>query len=427
MKVKGLISAVLAAAMCVSSFAAVHAADASDIAAIVAKNAPKGSKLERVLDFKAEDGTTLRGRTDPERIYVRSRLYSDSLDKYSGKLAPLLKEDEFWFMPVVENGEVVGEYKYSTPEANGLGEELLVPTDDVFYIADIYDYDKIAEAINSAGIGEPKDIKCVRVSRGVYIVMYVSTNSGEYAIPAQDMLLAHYNDDGSYEHRTVFEAMKAYAADEFVKELKIDYESSLRRREEIDANRGSMTYVDENGEIAQMTPEPRNTTKPTATPKSTITPEPDATDKPTATPEPQSTLTPTATPEPQATIEPQQERELTVKSVDGQLEITSDGITIEFPDAQPFIDENDRTLIPVRAVSESLGFTVNWEEETGTVSIGPGYGYGGRSVFFVIGESRYRVNGDYFDMDTAAVIIDERTYVPIRYVAEAMGMSVVWE
>ena len=421
MKVKGLISAILTASICASSFVAVHAATAEDIAKLVAKNAPKGDKLERVLDFKAEDGTILRGRTDPERIYVRSRLYSDSLDKYSGKLAPLLVEDEFWFMPVVENGEVVGEYKYSTPEANGLGEELLVPTDDVFYIADIYDYNKIAGAINNAGIGEPKDIKCVRVGRGVYIAMYVLTGNGEYVIPMQDMLLAHYNDDDRYEHRTVFEAMKAYTADELVRELKIDYESGLRRREELDANRGSMTYVDENGELAEMTPEPRKTPKPAETPKATATPKPDATDKPTETSQPKSTEKPIETAMPKETEAPA--AELTVKSSDGNLEITSNGITIEFPDAKPFIDENGRTQIPVRAVTESLGAAVDWNGAQHLVTINGN----GVDISLTIGSDIINVNGKPTQMDTAAVIIDERTYVPIRYVAEAMGMTVVWK
>ncbi len=115
--------------------------------------------------------------------------------------------------------------------------------------------------------------------------------------------------------------------------------------------------------------------------------------------------------------------DLTVKSVNGELEITADGNVIEFPDAKPFIDENGRTQIPLRAVTESLGAAVDWNGENQHVSVNGN----GTEITLIIGSDIMNINGEPVQMDTSAVIIGDRTYVPLRYVAEAMGMTVTWE
>ena len=97
---------------------------------------------------------------------------------------------------------------------------------------------------------------------------------------------------------------------------------------------------------------------------------------------------------------------------------------VEFPDAQPFIDSNDRTLIPVRFVTEALGATVTWEQSTATAVIEQN----GITVRVPIGSDTISIteNGKTTTakMDTAAIIKQDRTYVPIRYVAEALGCFV---
>ena len=45
------------------------------------------------------------------------------------------------------------------------------------------------------------------------------------------------------------------------------------------------------------------------------------------------------------------------------------GAIVEYPDAQPYVDENNRTMIPVRFVTEALGAKVGWEGSTQTVTI----------------------------------------------------------
>jgi len=103
------------------------------------------------------------------------------------------------------------------------------------------------------------------------------------------------------------------------------------------------------------------------------------------------------------------------------LTVKYNGEAVTFPDAQPFVDENSRTLIPVRFVAETMGASVSWNEETQSAVIEGN----GVTVTVPIGSDTITVMEDgstsTVTMDTAAVIREERTYVPIRYVAEALG------
>lgn len=103
------------------------------------------------------------------------------------------------------------------------------------------------------------------------------------------------------------------------------------------------------------------------------------------------------------------------------LTVKYNGEVVIFPDAQPFVDENNRTLIPVRFVAETMGADVSWNQETQTAVIEQD----GITVSVPIGSDTITVaqNGGTtaVKMDTAAIIREERTYVPIRYVAEALG------
>ncbi len=100
------------------------------------------------------------------------------------------------------------------------------------------------------------------------------------------------------------------------------------------------------------------------------------------------------------------------------------GAYVGWTDAAPFIDENSRTMVPLRAVGEALGLTVSWD----AASREAGFSDGERSIFFPIGGSTARTgDGGSVVMDTAAVIVGDRTYAPIRFLAEYFGFTVAWD
>ena len=110
-------------------------------------------------------------------------------------------------------------------------------------------------------------------------------------------------------------------------------------------------------------------------------------------------------------------------NANADVSVTVDGKKVVFPDAKPFIDENGRTLIPVRFVTEDLGANVEWNAESREVYITKD----GVSIMIRIGEERILANGSTKVMDTKAIIRYDRTYVPIRYVAEELGATVGWD
>ena len=100
------------------------------------------------------------------------------------------------------------------------------------------------------------------------------------------------------------------------------------------------------------------------------------------------------------------------------------GYLVHFTDAQPFIDENNRTMMPLRAVSEQLGALVTWDESIATATIVKN----DISIDVTIGKETLEVTENesttIVTMDTEAIKQDNRTYVPIRFVAEALGAYV---
>lgn len=88
----------------------------------------------------------------------------------------------------------------------------------------------------------------------------------------------------------------------------------------------------------------------------------------------------------------------------------------------PYVDGNGRTQVPVRKVLESLGAGLLYDSEAQIVNVRKD----GISVDIPIGERYILINGEKTETDTEAVIIQGRTYMPIRAVAEALGYRVYW-
>jgi len=90
----------------------------------------------------------------------------------------------------------------------------------------------------------------------------------------------------------------------------------------------------------------------------------------------------------------------------------------------PYIDENNRTMIPVRKIVESIGAKVSYisDKEGKVVSVSADLN--GTRVNFNIGSKNYFVNKKNLTMDTVAVIRDGRTYIPARPVLEAFGYEI---
>ena len=85
--------------------------------------------------------------------------------------------------------------------------------------------------------------------------------------------------------------------------------------------------------------------------------------------------------------------------------------------------ENDRTLVPLRAIFEALGVHVHWDGATKTVT-------GTREdkiIILQIDNKIASINGVDTELDVPARIIDNSTLVPVRFIAESLGAEVNWD
>ncbi len=91
-------------------------------------------------------------------------------------------------------------------------------------------------------------------------------------------------------------------------------------------------------------------------------------------------------------------------------------------DVQPQII-NDRTMVPLRAIFEALGATVEWNSDMQTVTSSKE----NTTISLMINDSTMYVNGTAITLDSPACIIDDRTLVPVRAISEAFGANVTWD
>ena len=90
---------------------------------------------------------------------------------------------------------------------------------------------------------------------------------------------------------------------------------------------------------------------------------------------------------------------------------------------QPATIVEGRTLVPLRAIFEALGATVEWDQATKTVSSE----LDGTAIKLTIGENTLYKNDEAITIDVAAMIMNGRTLVPARAIAEAYGVDVAWD
>lgn len=121
---------------------------------------------------------------------------------------------------------------------------------------------------------------------------------------------------------------------------------------------------------------------------------------------------------------------LSAFALDPQPEPPGEATNIQvFIDGSPLktdvtpLQEQGRTLVPLRAIFEALGATVQWNEADQSVTATKGE----LSVKLQIGSNIAFKNGLQAALDVPPVIVKGRTLVPVRFVSEALGAQVAWD
>jgi hypothetical protein len=165
-----------------------------------------------------------------------------------------------------------------------------------------------------------------------------------------------------------------------------------------------LTIQDENQEtvstpvvICPVGTEIKGTSTPTSTPSYTPTPE----------------ATPTAEPYKADSTENNQ------KTAGNKITVNGKQLILDVPPVM----ENNRMLVPVRAIFEALNGKIEWNAKTKTV-LGQ---KGDVVVELQIGNVKAKVNGEVVTLDAPARIINNRTLVPVRFISESLGAKVNWD
>lgn len=103
------------------------------------------------------------------------------------------------------------------------------------------------------------------------------------------------------------------------------------------------------------------------------------------------------------------------------INVVVDGNKLTF-DVPPFLD-NGRMLVPVRAIFEALDATIEWDGNTQTVTASKG----DKIITLQIGNDKATIGNTEVILDVPAKLKDGRTFVPVRFVSEALGAKVVWD
>lgn len=83
---------------------------------------------------------------------------------------------------------------------------------------------------------------------------------------------------------------------------------------------------------------------------------------------------------------------------------------------------NERVLVPVRGVLEKLGAKVSWNAKSETITVT----LEDKTILLVVGKKEAQNNGKIIELDSPAMIIGNSTYVPLRFIGEALGANVTW-
>lgn len=105
----------------------------------------------------------------------------------------------------------------------------------------------------------------------------------------------------------------------------------------------------------------------------------------------------------------------------GEIGIILNGSPVS-SDVSPFIDQNSRTMVPLRFIGEGIGAYVDWTVGTQKITVKQD----GCVIELAIGSFKASVDGKTVQLDTQPVLKGGRTMVPLRFVSEQLGCSVSW-
>lgn len=105
------------------------------------------------------------------------------------------------------------------------------------------------------------------------------------------------------------------------------------------------------------------------------------------------------------------------------IPVIVNGHKVKFPDTEPYINTDERVMVPVGLVSEKLGGKVKWDAAAKIVHIQ----FKTKEVIMPVGSKEATVDGEVVTLDTSAELTEGRVMVPLRFVSEVLDSEVKWD
>ena len=109
-----------------------------------------------------------------------------------------------------------------------------------------------------------------------------------------------------------------------------------------------------------------------------------------------------------------------VATADAPIAVQIDGVKQTYDQPPMMIN---RTMVPLRGIFEALGATIAWDDATKTVTATKGK----LVIKMTIGANTATVGQRTLKLDQSAVVMNNRTLVPVRFVSESLGARVEWD
>lgn len=108
-----------------------------------------------------------------------------------------------------------------------------------------------------------------------------------------------------------------------------------------------------------------------------------------------------------------------------EINIDKKPIAINREIGYPYINQYERTMVPIRVISENMGYKVDWNQENKIVTVKDS----NKTMFLKIGKTFAVIDGKRVALEsnggqTKAEVVENRTYVPLRFVSENFGARV---
>ena len=115
----------------------------------------------------------------------------------------------------------------------------------------------------------------------------------------------------------------------------------------------------------------------------------------------------------------------TITGIPGtNVNVVVKGVPVVWTDAEPYVNQDSRTMVPFRAIADALGLTVDWDGAAREAI----FSNGSKTIYFPLDSKTARTStGATTKMDTAAISVNGRSYAPVRYLAEFFGYTVTWD